>query len=83
MIQAAARDVDPGSYFVWVMTGTRDFAYSYDNSRVDRMRNTAWFTEATQDTDGNFTYFVKDGYGHDGVALMEYSYNGLCWFWNH
>ena len=83
VIQAAARDADPGCYFIWVMTGTQDFAYSYDNNRVDRMRNTAWFTEATAETEGNFTYYVKDGYGHDGTAAMEYSYNGLCWFWNH
>ena len=83
VIQAAAKDVDPSSYFVWVMTGTQDFAYSYDNSRVDRMRNTAWFTEAKEDSEGNFTYYVKEGYSHGGGASTEYTYNGLCWFWNH
>ncbi len=83
VIQAAAKDADPASYFIWVMTGTADFAYSYDNSRVSRMRNTAWFTEATAETDGNFAYYIKDGYDHGGIAAMEYSFNGLCWFWNH
>ena len=24
----------------------------------------------------------EGGYAHDGRAMMEYAYNGLCWFWN-
>ncbi len=76
-IFAAAEDRDPGSYFVWVMTGTEDFAYGYDNSRVERMRDTYYFSE-----EENFAYRVKEGYDHGGMASMEYTYNGLCWFWS-
>lgn len=83
VIQASAENADPTSYFIWIMTGTGDFAFSYDNGRVNRMRNTEWFTEAGENIDGNFTYYVKDGYGHDGIAANEYTFNGLCWFWNH
>jgi hypothetical protein len=25
---------------------------------------------------------VKEGYSHGGTAAMEYTYNGLVWFWN-
>ena len=76
-IFAAAEDRDPGSYFVWVMTGTEDFAYGYDNSRVEKMRDTNYFSE-----EENFAYRVKEGYDHGGMASMEYTYNGLCWFWS-
>lgn len=64
-------------FFVWVMTGTEDFAYGYDNDRVEMMRQSAWFTE-----EENFAYRVKEGYDHGGTASMEYTYNGLCWFWS-
>lgn len=32
--------------------------------------------------EGSLAYRVKEGYSHDGRAMMEYAYNGLCWFWN-
>ncbi|MDR1879581.1 MAG: hypothetical protein LBQ78_01435, partial [Tannerellaceae bacterium] len=81
-IFAAAKDRDQGDYFVWVITGTADFAYSYDGNRVNRMRNSPYFTEADNERDGNFAYRVKEGYAHDGRASMEYTYNGLLWFWH-
>lgn len=81
-ILAAARNRDPDSYFIWVMTGTDDFAYGYDETRVSAMRNTPWLTENGGGHDGNFAYRVKQGYAHDGTAAMEYTYNALCWFWN-
>ncbi|WP_328468926.1 alpha/beta hydrolase-fold protein [Actinoplanes sp. NBC_00393] len=81
-ILAAARGHDPAGYFVWVITGTDDFAHSYDQDRVELMRESPYFTEADNEQDGNFAFRVKDGYAHDGVAAMEYTYNGLRWFWN-
>jgi hypothetical protein len=69
-------------FFVWVITGTADFAYSYDNNRVNRMRNSPYFTEADNERDGNFAFRVREGYDHGGLASMEYTYNGLLWFWN-
>ncbi|GHS94602.1 hypothetical protein FACS1894207_3090 [Bacteroidia bacterium] len=81
-IFAAAKNYDQDDYFVWVITGTADFAYSYDENRVKKMRNSPYFTEADNERDGNFAYRVKAGYSHDGRASMEYTYNGLLWFWN-
>ncbi|XVV10149.1 hypothetical protein ACQP2X_35645 [Actinoplanes sp. CA-131856] len=46
------------------------------------MRNSPTFTEARTEQDGNFAFSVKNGYSHNGVAAMEYTYNGLRWFWN-
>lgn len=64
-----------------MMTGTDDFAYSYDNLRSEKMHNSEYFTELSDTTDGNFLYFIKDGYSHNDIASNEYTYNGLCWFW--
>jgi len=62
------------------MTGTEDFAYSYDNNRVAKMRTSPYFTEAKDGRSGNFAYRVKEGYSHGGVAAIEYTYNGLILF---
>ena len=77
----AAKGYNKSDYFVFLMTGTNDFAYSYDNSRVAKMRNSEYFTEVTEESSGNFAYRVKEGYGHDGRAANEYTYNGLMLFW--
>ncbi|MFZ2164406.1 MAG: alpha/beta hydrolase-fold protein [Propionibacteriaceae bacterium] len=81
-ISAAAQDHDRADYFVWVITGTEDFARPYDEDRVNRMRNSAYFAEAGNEQDGNFAFRLKQGYSHDGRAAMEYTFNGLRWFWN-
>jgi len=77
----ATRDRDEAGYFVWVITGSDDFAYRYDESRVELMRNSVGFSESGSEEDGNFAFRVKAGYTHDGVAAQEYTYNGLRWFW--
>ncbi len=77
----AAEEYSQNEYFVWVMTGTNDFAYSYENDRVEKMRSSDYFTEGNTEQEGNFAYRVKEGYDHGGTASMEYTYNGLCWFW--
>ena len=81
-ILTAAANHDESDYFVWVITGTEDFAHPFDEARVDLMRNARSFTDADSEGDGNFAYRVKDGYAHDGVAATEYTYNGLRWFWS-
>jgi hypothetical protein len=81
-IFAAAEHHDPSDYFVWVITGTEDFSYRYDENRVELMRNSRYFTEADNEGNGNFAYNVKEGYAHDGRASMEYTYNGLRRFWS-
>jgi predicted peptidase len=81
-ILAAATGHDRGDYFVWIITGTEDFAQPYDEERVNLMRNSSGFAEADSEQDGNFAFRLKDGYPHGGPAAMEYTYNGLRWFWN-
>jgi hypothetical protein len=81
-IFAAADGHDPNDYFVFVMTGTDDFAYSYDKDRTDLMRTSAYFTDVDDKADGNFAYRVKKGYSHGGNAAMEYTYNGMKAFWS-
>jgi predicted alpha/beta superfamily hydrolase len=68
-------------FFLWIITGTEDFAYGYDQDRAERLRETPGFTEAGGNASGNFAYRVKEGYAHDGLAASEYTYNGLRAFW--
>ncbi len=81
-IFAAAEGHNPDDYFVFVMTGTDDFAYPYDKGRTDRMRSSKYFSDVDDKATGNFAFRVKEGYSHGGTAAMEYTYNGLVWFWN-
>jgi hypothetical protein len=81
-IFAAAERHKPDDYFIFVITGTNDFAYSYDKSRTDLMRSSKYFTDVDNNAAGNFAFRVKEGYTHGGLAAMEYTYNGLVWFWN-
>lgn len=81
-IYNAAANRAQSDFFVWVITGTEDFAYSYDNNRVEMMRNSPYFTESDNERSGNFAYRIKEGYDHGGLASMEYTYNGLRWFWS-
>lgn len=76
-IFAAAAGRNPNDYFVFVMTGTDDFAYSYDRRRVDLMRQSPYFIDTDENPKGNFAFHVKEGYSHDGTAAIEYIYNGL------
>ncbi|MEA4846059.1 MAG: alpha/beta hydrolase-fold protein [Clostridiaceae bacterium] len=81
-IFAAAAGHNPDDYFVFVMTGTDDFAYSYDKDRTDLMRKSAYFTDVDDEADGNFAFRIKNGYSHGGTAAMEYTYNGMKAFWS-
>jgi hypothetical protein len=76
-IWKAADGRDPSDYFVFVMTGTDDFAYSYDRSRTKAMASSKYFKSVDEGKDGNFAFRVKKGYEHDGTAAMEYTFNGL------
>ncbi len=80
-IFTAASGHRPQDYFVFVMTGTDDFAYSYDQSRTQRMGASRFFVDVDRSANGNFAYRVKQGYTHGGVAAMEYTYNGMKAFW--
>lgn len=78
----AAQGRELGDYFVWIITGSDDFAQPYDEARAELLRNSPYFADADDQADGNFAYRLKQGYGHDGQAADEYTYNGLSWFWS-
>lgn len=79
---AAARGRDANGYFVFVMTGTNDFAYAFDTARAELIRGSKYFSDADQKESGNFAFRVKKGYSHDGRSAMEYTFNGMRAFWN-
>lgn len=80
-IFAAAANRRPQDFFVFVMTGTNDFAYSYDQSRTQRMGVSRFFVDVDRSSNGNFAFRVKQGYSHGGPSAMEYTYNGMKAFW--
>lgn len=79
-IWRSAESRDPSDYFVFVLTGTEDFAYSYEERRTDAMAESACFISVDEDPSGNFAFRVKEGSSHNGRAAMEYLYNGLMAF---
>lgn len=74
----------PEDFFVFGMTGTEDFEYNHFKRQMEGMLGmpSGNFIEADNEEDGNIAFRVKEGYSHDGLAAMEYTYNGLRWFWN-
>ena len=80
-IIAAAHGRNPDGYFVFIMTGTNDFAYSYDEARANRIKASRYFADVDKKATGNFAFRVKPAYSHDGTAAMEYAYNGMKAFW--
>ena len=80
-IMSAAAGRDPADYFVWIITGSADFARSNDVARAEILRASPYFTDSDAGPGGNFAFRMKDGYRHDEVAASEYTYNGLRWFW--
>lgn len=80
-IFAGAKGRNPNDYFVFVMTGSNDFAFPYDEARALRFRESSYFSDVDRVAGGNFAFRVKRGYSHDGIAAMEYTYNGMKAFW--
>ena len=71
----------PLDYFVFIMTGTDDFAYSYEETRVGKMRESPYFIEGDNEKDGNFAFLVQKDFQHDAQAAMVYFYNGMRFVW--
>ena len=74
----------PEDFFIYAMTGSEDFEYGNFTRQIEGMlgRPGGNFVEADGEMEGNLAFRVKEGYAHDGEAAMEYTYNGLRWFWN-
>ena len=75
---------DWNDFFIFACSGTSDFAYAAFNRQILNMAasSSGHFRMADNEAEGSLAYRVKEGYSHDGRAMMEYAFNGLCWFWN-
>lgn len=72
---------DWNDFFIVAITGSADFAAASFEQQINAMQDYKdSFHYADNEEEGNLTYRVKKGYTHDGNAAMEYTYNGLCWF---
>lgn len=71
-------------FFIFSASGTSDFAYSAFKSQIMSMANDSdgFFRLAESEADGNMSFLEREGYIHDEKATEEYTYNGLCFFWN-
>lgn len=69
-------------FFIFVASGTNDFAYSGFKNGIDAMResDSGLFCFADNEAEGNLYYLESDG-DHSGEYAMLYFYNGLCWLW--
>ena len=74
----------PEDFFIFSASGTNDFAYSAFKSMIYSMANDApeTFRLANNEAEGNLSFLERSGYSHDFLATYEYTYNGLCFFWN-
>lgn len=74
----------PEDFFIFSASGTKDFAYSAFKSQIMAMGEVpdGTFQFADNGTDGNLLFLEREGYSHDAAACDEYTYNGLCFFWN-
>ena len=68
----------PEDFFIFAITGTEDFEYRNFTNQMEGMLSmpSGNFVEGE-----NVMFLVKEGYAHDGLAAMEYTYNGLLRFW--
>ena len=73
----------PEDFFIYVMSGTEDFAYAAFTDQIQAMLDAPGgiFTEADNGNSGNLAYRLQEGNAHDGNAAMQYIYNGLIWLW--
>lgn len=69
-------------YFVFVMTGTDDFAYTYDKNRTDLMRTSVYSIDVEDNVVGNFLYCFKKVYSPGRNAEIKYTYNGKKVLWS-
>ena len=82
MVQESGHTAE--DFFIFSASGTSDFAYSAFRSQILSMANDSdgFFRMGQAEEDGNLSFLEREGYSHDAAACDEYTYNGLCFFWN-
>ncbi len=79
-----ASDWSPDDFFLFTATGTEDFAGASFSMQIETMasRYGDVFHLANNEKDGNLSFRLREGGTHGGKDAMDYSFAGLCWFWN-
>ena len=79
-----AQGYGPEDFFIFSASGTNDFAYSAFKAQIMAMGKDApeMFRFGKSESEGNLSFLEREGYAHDFTATYEYTYNGLCFFWN-
>lgn len=79
-----ASDWTPNDFFIFTATGTEDFAGTSFSMQIESMatRYSDVFHLANNEKDGNLSFRLREGGTHGGKDAMDYSFAGLCWFWN-
>ncbi len=79
-----AQGYGPEDFFIFAASGTDDFAYGSFKTQIQEMGavSDGIFRIGISEADGNLAFLEKEGYVHDTTASNEYTYNGLCFFWN-
>lgn len=79
-----ASDWTSNDFFIFTATGTEDFAGASFAMQIESMatRYGDVFHLANNEKDGNLSFRLREGGTHGGKDAMDYSFAGLCWFWN-
>lgn len=79
-----ASDWTANDFFIFTATGTEDFAGASFAAQIESMsmRYTDIFHLSNNEKDGNLSFRLREGGTHSGEDAMDYSFAGLCWFWN-
>ncbi len=75
-----AQNIQPNEFFVFGMTGTKDFAAQAFVSQLQSMVDQPdMFIYTNDGLSGNVALRVADGNAHDHHSMIQYLYNGLKW----
>ena len=74
----------PEDFFIFTATGTEDFAGAAFTMQINSMatRYGGVFRLADNERNGNLSFRLREGGTHGGRDATDYSFAGLCWFWN-
>ena len=70
------------SFFIFTMSGDRDFAYEAFKKQVLSLEG-AFFRFGNNENEGNLAFREMPGYQHDKRAADTYTYNGLQFFFKN
>ena len=71
-------------FFIFTATGTQDFAGASFAAQIQSMatRYSDVFRLANNEDKGNLSFRLRSGGTHGAEDAMDYTFTGLCWFWN-